>query len=28
MRYYNQIRPHSSLSGRSPAPQTVVPIAA
>ena len=28
IRYYNQIRPHSSLGGRPPAPQTVVPIAA
>ncbi|MDP3448287.1 MAG: integrase core domain-containing protein, partial [Eubacteriales bacterium] len=25
IRYYNQIRPHSSLGGRPPAPQTVVP---
>ena len=28
VRYYNQVRPHSSLGGRPPAPQTVVPIAA
>ncbi|NTU77583.1 MAG: transposase, partial [Alphaproteobacteria bacterium] len=28
VRYYNQVRPHSSLGGRPPAPQTVIPIAA
>jgi transposase InsO family protein len=28
IRYYNQIRPHSSLGGRPPAPQTVISIAA
>ena len=27
VRYYNQVRPHSSLGGRPPAPQTVVLIA-
>ena len=27
VRYYNQVRPHSSLGGRLPAPQTVIPIA-
>ena len=26
--YYNQVRPHSGLGGRPPAPQTVIPIAA
>jgi len=28
VRYYNQLRPHSSLGGRPPTPQTIVPIAA
>jgi len=28
VRYYNQVRPHSSLGGRPPAPQTVIPITA
>ena len=28
VRYYNQVRPHSSLGGRPPAPQTVISIAA
>lgn len=28
VRYYNQVRPHSSLGGRPPAPQTVVPLSA
>ena len=27
VRYYNQVGPHSSLGGRPPAPQTVIPIA-
>lgn len=26
VRYYNQIRPHSSLHGRPPAPQTIIPV--
>jgi putative transposase len=26
--YYNGVRPHSSLGGRAPAPQTVIPISA
>jgi len=26
--YYNQVRPHSSLAWRPPAPQAVVPVAA
>lgn len=26
--YYNEIRPHSSLGGRPPAPQTIIPITA
>lgn len=26
--YYNEVRPHSSLGGRPPAPQTVVPLSA
>ncbi|MEA5048739.1 MAG: transposase, partial [Eubacteriales bacterium] len=28
VRYYNQVRPHSSLGGRPPPPQTNVPGAA
>jgi len=28
VRYYNQVRPHSSLGGRPYSPQTVIPIAA
>jgi transposase InsO family protein len=26
--YYNEVRPHSSLAGRSPAPQTVILLTA
>ena len=28
VKYYNTIRPHSSLKGRPPAPQTIIPLAA
>lgn len=28
VRYYNEVRPHSSLGGRPPAPQSVVPLTA
>lgn len=28
VRYYNTVRPHSSLGGRPPAPQTIVPLTA
>ena len=28
MNYYNTIRPHSSLGGRVPAPQTIIPLSA
>ena len=28
VQYYNQIRPHGSLGGRPPAPQTVIPMTA
>jgi transposase InsO family protein len=28
VRYYNTVRPHSSLRGRPPAPQTIVPLTA
>jgi putative transposase len=28
VRYYNEVRPHSSLGGRPPAPQTFVPLTA
>ena len=28
VKYYNTIRPHSSLGGRPPAPQTIIPISA
>ena len=28
VRYYNRIRPHGSLGGRPPAPQTIIPLTA
>jgi transposase InsO family protein len=28
VRYYNTVRPHSSLSGRPPAPQSIIPLSA
>ncbi len=28
VQYYNEIRPHSSLGGRPPAPQTIIPATA
>lgn len=28
VRYYNEVRPHSSLGGRPPAPQTIIPLSA
>lgn len=28
VKYYNEIRPHSSLGGRPPAPQTIIPFTA
>jgi len=28
VKYYNEIRPHSSLGGRPPAPQTIIPFSA
>jgi transposase InsO family protein len=28
VRYYNEVRPHSSLGGRPPAPQSIIPLSA
>ena len=28
VKYYNEVRPHSSLGGRPPAPQVLIPLSA
>ena len=28
VKYYNEVRPHSSLGGRPPSPQVIIPLSA